>query len=147
MKPVASPFSVEPSTIVTIKGRAFGENQAEAPSRNPKIAPTVNPRTGLLIGITPSRSRLRAAGEGCTATAGSVDAFDTSAASSSSTARERAIQFFEPLIDFRPACLLAGDLRCRLRLLRLEPLDFGRRTRQVLLDDGQLALESLTAGL
>jgi hypothetical protein len=58
----------------------------------------------------------------------------------SSPARERALQFFEPLIDFRPACLLAGDLRCSLRLLRLEPLDFGRRTRQVLLDDRQLAL-------
>ena len=31
--------------------RASGENQAEAPSRNPRTAPTANPSTGLLIGV------------------------------------------------------------------------------------------------
>jgi hypothetical protein len=50
--PVATPFSVEPTTIVSIRSRAAGENQAEAPSRNPRIAPTVTPRTGLLIRIS-----------------------------------------------------------------------------------------------
>ena len=61
-------------------------------------------------------------------------------ASASSPARERAIQFFEPLIDFRPSRLFGGDVRRRFRLLQLEPLDFGRRSRQILLNDRQLAL-------
>jgi hypothetical protein len=36
--------------------------------------------------------------------------------------------------------LLAGDLRCRFRLLHLKPLDFGGQTRQLLLEDRQVGL-------
>jgi hypothetical protein len=50
-----------------------------------------------------------------------------------STAPERAIQFFEPLVDVRPARLLARNLRRSIGLFGLKPLDFSRRTRQLLL--------------
>jgi hypothetical protein len=60
--------------------------------------------------------------------------------SASSPPRERAIQFFESLIDFRPSRLFGGDLRCRFRLLQLKPLDIGRRSRQILPNDRQHAL-------
>ncbi len=60
---------VEPTTIVAIRDCASAKNQAEAPSRNPTVAPTVNPRTGLLIRVTPLAIPITHCGEICTATA------------------------------------------------------------------------------
>ena len=47
-RPVIKPFTVEPTTIAKIIGRASGENHADNPSSSPRTAPRRSPSTGLL---------------------------------------------------------------------------------------------------
>ena len=51
--PVMTPFTVEPTTIVTIIERASGENHADRPSSTPSKAPTSTPIIGLLTEMVP----------------------------------------------------------------------------------------------